>query len=912
MSEKIYLVDGSGYIFRAYYAVQKLSTSKGFPTNALYGFTKMLLKLINLAESDNIVIVFDAGRETFRNELYPKYKANRSECPEDLVPQMPYFRQISKALGLQVLETVGFEADDVIGTCTERLTKEDCEVIIVSGDKDLMQLVSPNVEIWDTMKDKIYKRKDVIEKFGVPPEKVVELLGLMGDSSDNIPGVSGVGPKTASQLINSYESVENILNSLDKIKEDKTIRGRDKIVLTIEENPEILKISRKLVEIDKNSPVSVFLEDKNYELKNLNKEGLLKAFKKDAPDLKLLNELEEILEFQSLFNSVSFAQPKTKEESKYKYQTVLKNDFSQFLEKLLKQKEFAFDLETTSLDVLEANIVGIAFCFEAETAYYLPLGHSKNKEEQVDINLALQSLKPIFESSETKKIGQNLKYDIGVLAKYDIEVLGVDFDSMIASYLLNPDKGSYNLTSLAQKYLALDCIEFEEVTDGSGNFSEVDFKKATEYAGQDAHFAYLLKEKLYPILEKEDLLGVFNDIEMPLVSVLSKIERNGIKIDTPFLSEMSKSLDEKLKKFEIEIEELAGEKFNQNSPKQLAHILFEKLQIPTKGLKKTKTGISTDAGTLDKLAHLHPLPKKILEYRELYKIKSTYVDALPNYISPISNRLHSNLNQTITATGRLSSSNPNLQNIPIQGEEGRKVRQAFIAENDKTLITADYSQIELRILAHLSQDKNLIKAFQDNQDIHIKTTREILGIPDAYQVNENERRIGKTMNFGIIYGMSGFRLAKTLEIPVKVAIKYIEDYFDFYSGVREYFSKLEESFSSNGYVKTIFGRKRYLDSIDIEGRDKGFLIRAGLNAPIQGSSADIIKLAMIKIHNRIKKEMPDLKMILQIHDELLFEVPKNLANQASEIIKYEMENVFVLDVPLKVSIADGKNWGEIH
>lgn len=911
MSDKVYLIDGSGYIFRAYYAVHSLSTSTGFPTNALYGFTKMLMRLIDQVGADHMLMVFDAGKDTFRNEMYSEYKANRSECPEDLVPQMPYFRHISRALGLQVTELVGYEADDIIGTCSKRLTDAGIETVIVSGDKDLMQLVDSNVEMWDTMKNKHYKSPQVVEKFGVTPDKIVELLALMGDSSDNIPGVAGVGPKTALQLIKTYQDTENIIKSTELIKEDKQIRGRVKVAAAIEENPEILRLSRRLVEIKLDCPVELELDKKIVNIESLNTEGMLNAFKRRDPNIKELTELSEHLEFQSILKQILNSAPQEKVEATSNYKTIYKEDFAKFVEELKKQKEFSFDSETTSLDVLSADIVGLSFCWDDEIAYYIPVSHFKSLKDQVDIEVLINSLTPVFEDESVKKIGQNLKYDIGVLAKYGINTKGISFDSMLAAYIVNPEGSGYGLSALAKKYLGLDSVDYSEVTEGDKDFNEVSVEDATHYACQDAHYVWLLKDKLLKELEEKDVLEVFKTIEVPLLSVLSKMERSGVEIDVEFLKKMSVELGEKLEVFEKQIEELAGEKFNLNSPKQLGVILFEKLEIPTKGIKKTKTGYSTNAAMLEKLSEYHELPKKILEYRELYKIKSTYADALPEHISEVTNRLHTSFNQTITATGRLSSSNPNLQNIPIASEEGKKIRKAFVAKEGNVLICADYSQIELRILAHISNDKNLIQAFLDDEDIHSQTAREILGIPEGYDIDATERRLGKTMNFGIVYGMGGFRLAKTLEIPVKMANKYIEDYFEVYSGVRKYFDDLEKTLDENGYVSTIYGRKRFLDSIDSSGRDKKFLIRAALNAPIQGSAADIIKLAMINIQNRLE-EFPELKMLLQIHDELIFEVPSELSEKASKLINEEMENVIKLQVPLKVNLEVGSNWGDIH
>lgn len=896
---KVYLIDGSGYIFRAYYAVAPLSNKAGLPTNALYGFTRMILKLLSDADSDNVIMFFDTGQKTFRSDIYPEYKANRSECPEDLIPQMPYFRTISETLGLRTFELPGYEADDLIGTFADKLSAQDIETVIVSADKDLMQLVNNNVSIHDTMRDKKYQAKEVKEKYDVTPQEFSEYLALTGDTSDNIPGLSGVGPKTAAALVNKYGDVESIIAAAAEIAEDKTIRNRKKIADTIQENPEILRLSRKLVQIKLDVPLDAL---------NVEEDKLLELAKRvDIQDSKLEALINE-LEFHSLFDGAILK----KKEAEAEYITVLANNFPEFLKNLHQEKEFAFDLETTSLDILEAKIVGASFCWEGDKAYYVPLAHKNTGAEQVSVQSFLEAVREILENPEIKKIGQNLKYDLNVLRSYNIDFNGLAFDTMLAAYLLNPDQGSYNLTRLSADYLGFAVTEFSEATESVADFSETDLQTATHYAAQDAHYAWLLKEKLEPLIKKEELHKLLQEVEQPLVYVLADLERNGIKLDAEFLKQMSGELESSLQSLSGEIQELAGEEFNLNSPKQLAYILFEKLGISSKGIKKTKTGISTNAASLEKLARIHPLPAKILDYRELFKLKSTYVDALPGFISKISGRLHSNFNQTVTATGRLSSSKPNLQNIPVAGDAGRKIRQAFVAEDKHVLLSADYSQIELRILAHLSHDRNLTSAFENNLDIHTETAKEVLGLSDDHVVSTEERRIGKTMNFGIIYGMSGFRLANTLEIPVGVATEYISDYFNYYSGVKKYFEDLEREVVESSCVKTLLGRKRYISGIDTSGRDKGFLLRAALNAPVQGSAADIIKLAMIQLYEVLKRQKLPAKMLLQVHDEILLEVEKSALEQISKVVKETMESAYKLSVPLVINIETGSNWGEIH
>jgi len=914
MPQKVYLVDGSGYIFRAYYAVAPLSTADGFPTNALFGYTRMLLKLMQSADSPHVAVVFDAGKETFRNKLYPAYKANREECPDDLRKQMPGFREISSTLGLKVLELPGYEADDLIGTLAKKFENSGFEVVIVSGDKDLMQLVDGKTTIWDTMRDRRFGPKEVKEKMGVPPEQIVELLGLTGDSSDNVPGLKGVGPKTAVQLIEKYGNVATILEQVEAIKSDSSLRNRAKIAAEIESNADLVRLSRKLVEVDTKVPLQILIgkgprEGKLMQVESLSADELYGSIERAEPDPTALEALFNRYEFSSLLKEFNL-KFSAKESSHKNFKIIWAKDFNAWLTQLSAQSNFAFDLETNSLDVLQAQIVGASFCWNDEEAFYVPLHHKQAALEQVNFDHFLKSLKPIFENTAIKKVGQNLKFDIGVLASHGIEVKALGFDSMLASYLLNPDKGAHDLSTLAHDYLGHVMKEYEEVTLGLNDFSEVSVEEAAKYAADDANVAWCLRSKLMPLIEEQNLGKVLDQIEMPLVPVLSQMERRGVKLDTEFLAQMSKELELKLAKLKTELYELAGQEFNLNSPKQLSEILFGKLGISTKGLKKTKSGVSTDQSVLEKIAAQHPLPALILEYRGIFKLKSTYVDALPAQVSQKTGRLHARFNQAVTGTGRLSSSDPNLQNIPIQTEEGRKVRRAFIAEKGKVLISADYSQIELRVLAHMSADANLIRAFKDGTDIHTNTAREILGLSSNDQVTKDDRRIGKTINFGVIYGMGGFRLARELGIPVGVANKYIEDYFARYPGVQELFSKIEKEAETNGFVSTLFGRKRFVSSIDSSGRDQGFVLRAALNAPLQGTAADIVKLAMIKLDGRIRAEKLPLQMLMQIHDELVFECDEGFKEEGCKIVRSEMEGVVDLDVPLKVDCGYGLNWQE--
>ncbi len=856
------------------------------------------------ANSSKIAIVFDAGKKTFRNDLYPEYKANRTECPPELLEQMPYFRELSRALGLPVLECPGYEADDIIATLTSRLAKENQRVVIVSGDKDLMQLVTDTVEMWDTMKDSRYGPAQVVEKFGVGPDKVTEILALMGDSSDNVPGVDGVGPKTATQLIQKYQSAEGVIQSVQAIKEDKEIRNRAKIAENIEANPELLRLARRLVEVDHNVPLEKITDGTD---------DIQKLLTKRDVDALHLGELFEKFEFQSLFKEFKgllASHTKNTTSAEEKYTTVFAPDFAAWCESFLAQREFSFDLETTSLDIHEAAIVGISICWNATESFYIPISHTEGAQ-QVPWPDFVGATKAHFANPAIAKCGHNIKYDISILELHGISVEGATFDSMVAAYLLNPDSRNYNLTALANDFLQRHVIEYDEVTDGKANFSEVAITDATRYACQDAHYAWLLKELLAPRVEEEGLHRVFTELEVPLIPVLSRMERVGVKVDAEKLRSMSAEFEVQLKQLETKIYQEADCEFNINSPKQLADIFFNKLGISTKGVKKTKTGFSTDSSVLEKLAEIHPLPALILEYRSLHKLKSTYTDALGGEICSKTGRVHTRLNQTITGTGRLSSSDPNLQNIPVQSAEGRRIRSAFIPEPGSIFISADYSQIELRLLAHLSGDENLIRAFREGRDIHASTAREIMGLSAHEDVPDDIRRIGKTINFGIVYGMGAFRLGRELGIPVAQASTYITNYFQRYPKVKEYFAKLEEGALSQGEVQTIFGRKRVISSIDTSGRDQGFAMRAAINAPLQGSAADIIKLAMIRVDTLLRSTYPGSHLVLQIHDELLIEAPDRGAIENEKLmhaVTRTMEEVIELAVPLKVDAGSGHDW----
>jgi len=910
MSAPIYLMDGSGYIFRAFYAIKTLTNRAGFPTNALYGFVRMLLKLLHEVESPYVVAVFDAGRATFRTELYKEYKANRAACPEELSQQMPYFREFTRAFGLRTLELPGFEADDIIGTLSRRLAEAGHEVVIVGADKDLMQLVNDQVSMWDTMHDRHFREPEVVEKFGVPPAQVTEVLGLSGDTSDNIPGVDGVGPKTATQLIQKFKTVEGVIGAVEAIRNDASIRNRRKIAETIESDVELIRLSRRLVEIDRHTPVVISAGDGAVNLAEVSDSDLLRFVERAAVDESRLQELVEQFDFSSLVKDLKLTAPRVPTEKTWRYQTVRRDDFPAWLEQFKAQPEFSFDVETTSLDVLTARLVGISCCWSDEEAWYVPLAHRGMEGEQLSVEEFLAACGARFADPAVRKFGQNLKYDIGIMGAQGVEVAGVAFDSMIAAYVLNPDRSTYNLSALAREYLGRTLTEFDELVPEGEDFSAVDLARATDYCCQDAHCVWLLRKLLAPQLATEGLASIFDEVEMPLVPVLSRMERAGVRIDSALLGEMSREFAAELARIEAQLHELAGGPFNVNSPKQLSDVLFNRLGLSTRGVKRTKTGISTDSSVLEKLSEEHPLPGLILHYRMIHKLKSTYVDVLPALVSARTGRIHSRFNQTGTGTGRLSSSDPNLQNIPVQSAEGRRIRSAFIADPECLLISADYSQIELRLLAHMSGDDNLIKAFHDGVDIHARTARELLGLPAGVEVPPAERRIGKTLNFGMIYGMSGFRLARELGIPVHVANEYIERYFNNYPRVKEFFARVEHEAEAKGYVTTAFGRKRRIADIDTTGRDRGFVMRAALNAPIQGTAADLIKMAMVRIDRELGAAGAPVRMILQIHDELVFEAAAPWCERAVALIRREMEQVVALAVPLSVDVGWGRTWQE--
>jgi DNA polymerase I len=889
---RLYLVDGSSYIFRAFYAIGHLSNSKGLPTNAIFGFIQMLLKILKEHRPDFLAVIFDSKAPTFRSDVYKEYKANRPAMPEALVPQIPYIRKVTEAYRIGTLEREGFEADDLIGTVAKGLASQ-VDVIIITGDKDILQLVSDRIQVYDTMKEKRFGMEEVIHRFGVSPEQVVEVMGLAGDAIDNIPGVPGIGEKTAIKLIQKFGSIENLLTHLSEIPQK---RLRENLGVYGDQ----ARLSRQLATIHTDVPIS-------YQLNN---------FVPGSPDVKGLKELFKELEFNKLLKDLSRDEngeaclPSGRD---YRLMTD-QGEFLSLLEDIKKAGSFAIDLETTSPYPMWADLVGISLAHTPHQAFYVPLGHRHLAAiNQLPLLWALEQLKPILEDREVKKVGQNLKYEWIILKRHGILLQGIDCDTMIASYLLNPTKHNHNLSDIAREYLDRTVMDYKEVAGTGGKavtLDQVDPEKVKDYSCEDADVALQLSLILLPKLKEEGSKDLFDNVEIPLITILSKMEMNGVKIDIDLLNEFSKEIESQLQQKIERIYGMAGEIFNINSSQQLGKILFDKLKLPV--VKKTKTGYSTDVDVLTKLSLQHDLPLEILGYRNLSKLKSTYIDALPKLIHPKTGRIHTSYNQTVTATGRLSSSDPNLQNIPIRAEEGSRIRQAFIPEKGRTMVSADYSQIELRILAHLSLDEVLIEAFRKEEDIHTRTASEIFGVPRE-QVTSPMRREAKVINFGIIYGMSAFGLSQQLGIEPKVAQTYIDEYFKRYPGVQIYIQKSLEEARQKGYVTTLLHRRRYLPDIHSPNTViRQAAERMAINTPLQGTAADIIKVAMIHIQNRIEELFLSTKMIMQVHDELVFEVPEEELQKTLPMIQHQMETVMELSAPLKVSIHSGKNWAEVH
>ena len=894
MSERptVYLVDGTAYVYRAFFAIRRqLSTSAGVPTKAVLGFKNMLQKLVHKEKPTHLGVAFDERGPTFRHEMDPNYKANRPPMPDDLEVQIPYIHRLVEALNIPNLRLQGYEADDILGTLAQRFEAQGCDVVLVTSDKDLCQLVTEHTTILDPMKDQRLGAAEVKERFGVAPRYVVDFLGLMGDASDNIPGVPGVGEKTARQLLEEFGNLDDLLLQVDAVK-------RPKVRQALRDNAELARRSRELATIDADSPIDVDLP----------------ALALDDPDNEALKALYTELEFHSDLLALGSTRLAPKPVNKdYRAITSLA-DLDAKIAALRQAGAFAVDTETTSRDPMVANLVGISLAHEAHAGVYIPLRHSYiGAPAQLDAETVLERLRPLLEDPALSKYGQNIKYDIIVLQRHGIELQGVACDTMVAGYLLNPSRRAHNMDALAREYLQYETIHYEDVA-GKGakqvTFDCVEVERATEYSAEDADVTLLLAQELRPRLEAARLDKLFADVEMPLIDVLVTLERRGMALDTAYLRKMSLELQGGMETLLRDIHTLAGEEFNVNSPPQLQRILFERLKLPPG--KKTKTGYSTDVSVLENLAVEHELPQQILKYRHLAKMKSTYVDALPQLVHAETKRLHTSLNQTIAETGRLSSSNPNLQNIPIRSQLGRDIRRAFVAAPGHRMVSVDYSQIELRLLAHLSEDPVLNEAFHSGEDIHTRTAMEVFGVELA-AVDGDMRRMAKTVNFGILYGQSPFGLAQRLRISVEAARTYIHNYFARYPRVKECLDGIIGKAREQGYVTTLLQRRRYLPDIANANRNvREAAERTAINMPFQGSAADLIKLAMVQLHDQITREAWPCHMLLQIHDELLFEIPDEAVPEVVPRITAVMEGVWDLSVPLTVETGQGSNWAEAH
>ncbi|ALU43335.1 DNA polymerase I [Pseudoalteromonas rubra] len=907
------LVDGSSYLFRAYHAPPHLTNSKGEATGAIYGVINMLKSLLKQYQPSHMVVVFDAKGPTFRNEMYSEYKAHRPPMPDDLRTQIAPIHDIIRAMGLPLVSIEGVEADDVIGTFSRLASEQQRHVLISTGDKDMAQLVNEHVTLINTMTNTILDPQGVVDKFGIGPELIIDYLALMGDKVDNIPGVPGVGEKTALAMLQGLGSIDELYANLDKIA-DLGFRGSKTMSKKLTENEAQLKLSYELATIKLDCEVEQDLEQ--FKIQEMDKDQLITLY----GQCEFKRWLAELLDGQSAPETAADTEQASSVMSpiEVEYETILERaQLDRWLDKLRDAELFAFDTETTSLDYMEAELVGMSFAVAAGEAAYLPLGHDyMGAPEQLDKALVFELIGPILADPKHKKVGQNLKYDKSVLARAGLELNGIAFDTMLESYVFNSVGTRHDMDSLALKYLGHKNISFEEIAGKGKNqltFNQIELDKAAPYAAEDADITLRLHQHLWPQLEQHPtLVSVFEEIELPLVSVLSEIERTGVKIDSNMLAQQSHTIETRLKELEQEAFELAGEEFNLSSTKQLQAILFDKLELPV--LKKTPKGApSTAEEVLQELAHDYPLPKLIIEHRGLAKLKSTYTDKLPKMVNVQTQRVHTSYHQAVTATGRLSSTDPNLQNIPIRNEAGRRIRQAFVADQDHVIMAADYSQIELRIMAHLSQDAGLLKAFAEGKDVHSATASEVFSVP-LEDVTSDMRRKAKAVNFGLIYGMSAFGLARQLDIPRHEAQHYMDKYFERFPGVLEYMESTREKAADQGYVETLFGRRLYLPDIKARnGARRKAAERAAINAPMQGTAADIIKKAMIKVAQWLATQQDsDIKLLMQVHDELVFEVKADKVAQFSEHVCQLMSEAAELDVPLLVEADHGENWEQAH
>ncbi|WP_145571173.1 DNA polymerase I [Yersinia bercovieri] len=922
------LVDGSSYLYRAYHAFPPLTNGSGEPTGAMYGVLNMLRSLLLQYRPSHVAVVFDAKGKTFRDELFAEYKSHRPPMPDDLRSQIEPLHQMVKAMGLPLLVVSGVEADDVIGTLAQEAEKAGHSVLISTGDKDMAQLVTPNITLINTMNNAILGPQEVCEKYGVPPELIIDFLALMGDSSDNIPGVPGVGEKTAQALLQGLGGLDSLFSNLDKIP-TLTFRGAKTMSAKLEQNKDVAYLSYKLATIKTDVVLDVTCDEltvsppDDEQLHQLFSRYEFKRWLADVEAGKWLDGKKERPTGQTSNKAFVAAEPAPAAEvtavlSQENYQTILdEKSLADWIERLKKSEVFAFDTETDGLDTLSSNLIGLSFAVAPGEAAYLPLAHDYlDAPAQLDRDWVLATLKPLLEDEKALKVGQNLKFDQSMLARYGIELRGIAFDTMLESYVLNSVAGRHDMDSLAERYLNHKTITFEEIAGKGKNqltFNQIALEEAGPYASEDADVTLQLHLVLWPKLqESEGLKRVFQEIEMPLLPILSRIERTGVLIDQNILAAHSKELTIRLDELEKQAHELAEEPFNLASPKQLQVILYEKQKLPI--LKKTPGGAaSTNEEVLAELALDYPLPKVILEYRGLAKLKSTYTDKLPLMINPVSGRVHTSYHQAVTATGRLSSRDPNLQNIPVRNEEGRRIRQAFIAPKGYRIMAADYSQIELRIMAHLSQDEGLLAAFAAGKDIHRATAAEVFGLP-LEKVTTEQRRSAKAINFGLIYGMSAFGLARQLNIPRGEAQRYMDLYFERYPGVLEYMERTRKQAADQGYVTTLDGRRLYLPDIHSRNANRRKAAeREAINAPMQGTAADIIKRAMIAVDAWLQQESePLVRVIMQVHDELVFEVHESVLESAEQKIRELMEQSMQLAVPLKVDVGVGDNWDQAH
>jgi len=915
-TDHFYLIDGSGYIFRAYYALPPLSRkSDGLPTGAVSGFCSMLFKLLEDARSDDskhkpthFAVIFDSARKNFRNEIYSEYKANRSEAPDDLAPQFEYIRKSVKAFNLPSIELINYEADDLIATYAKKITEAGAKVTVISSDKDLMQLVSNKVRLFDPMKSRVIGEKEVIEKFGVKPDQVIDVQSLAGDSSDNVPGVPGIGVKTAAELINKYKNLDKLLSKASEIPQNKRRE-------TLLANKDKALLSKKLVTLKKDVPVKN--DPSEFLIKDIDKDKLYK-FLREMEFNRLLSQA--ISFYGDPDNEASSIEIKSKKIFKINtksYKSILdEKELNELIKNLNKSSVIAVDTETSSLNPQEAELIGISISYASNASFYIPLGHKNTKSLKKD--LVLSKLKKILEDPSIKKVCQNTKYDFIIFKNHDVELNPVE-DTMLLSYTLDAGNNRHNMDILSEIHLGHKTISYKDLV-GTGkkqlDFSEIDIKSATEYAAEDADVTLRLYNILSERVAEEKLDIIYEVFEKPMIKILSKLETNGIKVDNNYLKKLSKKFEERLVKIEKGIYKISGKKFNIGSPKQLGEVIYNDLKIAK--LKKTKKGsLATSAKILEDLALTgHKFPNLVLEWRQISKLKSTYTDALQEHISKKTKRVHTSFLLAATNTGRLASSDPNLQNIPIKTSDGKEIRKAFIAEKNNILISADYNQIEMRILADMADVKELKKAFKNNQDIHSLTASQVFDVP-INKVSDDYRRKAKAINFGIIYGITQYGLAKQISVSHSEALDFINSYFKKFPEIKDYMHLTVKTCRKQGYVTNIFGRRIHLRGIN----DKNFSVRsfqerAAINAPIQGSAADIIRLAMVKI-DKILEENQKAKMLLQIHDELIFECSKKDEQHIKKIIKEAMTSVSSSDhhmfsIPLEVSINSGNNWGEAH